>query len=234
MWPNLSEIDTEVQLNMYELHATLLIKQNLPEKAIDYAEAGIQIARRVKNYDRCFELWTTLGRAYKQLGQLLYARHCFETALRFEKLVSKRKIPAYNYTELGLLHWMEGQYQEAEECLQKAARLGKLAKDGFREYEALYALGKYYLEQNNENEAISYLEMAREIAQKHSLLRQERNATVLLIDYYKERDMFKAQKYFARLVDVSVQLLDKGGDNVAKQFFALETQRKIEGDPPDD
>ena len=38
----------------------------------------VGINRREKSYDRCFELWTTLGTSYNQLGQYSLAMKCFD------------------------------------------------------------------------------------------------------------------------------------------------------------
>lgn len=231
MWPYLSEIDTEVQLNMYELHATLLNKQNMSNKAIRYAESGIDIARRVKNYDRCFELWTALGTAYKNLGFLDLAEKCFQAALRFENKVNKKQITAYNYIELGLLYQETGQTELAEENLKKAVTLSRKTPDGFRQFDAHFATGKFFLQQKKIKEAIAQFEMAREISEKHGLLKQERDVCLELIQYYEKIDLVKYKKCFARFFELSVQLLNRGDEKMPQSLHSV--LRKNVADPPD-
>jgi tetratricopeptide (TPR) repeat protein len=227
LWPYLSEIETEVQLNMYELHASLLTKMGMPEKAIPFAEKGLELARRSRNMDRCFELWTTLGSSYKQLRQFDFAERCFETALRFENRVGLRGLIATNYTELGILHWMKGEPETAEAYLQKAVKVSQKAKDRFRQYEALLALGKIFLQQKKEKEAISHLEMACQVAKENGFLRQERDAYIYLSQCYENRDVVLYHKYSARVHQLSVQLL-QGRDEWMSQKM-----HKAAGDPPD-
>lgn len=233
MWPNLSEIDTDIQLNMYEMHATLLNKQNMPEKAIPYARKGIDLARRSRNHDRCFELWTTLGSSYKQIGDLKKARLCLETALRFKDDVKNPDLPAYNYTELGILNILEGNTELAEKNLRKATKLGKKARDAAREFDALFALGGLCYGQNKIDEAIKFLLEAKKIAEENLLLRQERDAITYLIVFDKEKKTINFQEYFARLHQISLQLINGGDDKMAQNIHAHVFLHKSAGDPPD-
>lgn len=228
MWPNLHEIDTDIRLHMYEMHATLLNHDNMPEKAIQYAKKGIEIARRVEDYDRCFELWTTLGISYKRLGDLEKAKQCFETVLRFEEKIQRINLVAHNYRELGILYLLEGNEVLAEKTLRKAEKLSYKSKDPMRQCEALIALGKMFERQNRQEEAIQYLEKARKIAEANFLLRHECDAVVVLIELYKEKNSIKHLECSARLHQIVVQLIP-GGD----EFMAANTLlRRAAGDPP--
>ncbi|MRG27793.1 tetratricopeptide repeat protein [Laceyella tengchongensis] len=235
MWPHLAEINTETQLNMYEMQATIYNKLDHYEKALKYAETGIDIARREKNYDRCFELWTTLGVSYKNLKKPKLAETCFKTASRFEKKLRKKYLlPTYNYTELGKLYMEEEKMELAENILRNAVKLGKKAKDGLRYYEALVALGDCLIMQSKE-EGLYFLKEALKLVEKLSFAKQEVNIVLKLAKYYEKKDSIKHNKYFARFYELSVQLMHGGEEKMLKNntLSGQLAERKTAGDPPD-
>lgn len=235
MWPFLAEINTETQLNMFEMQATIYNKLDHFEKALKYAETGIDIARREKNYDRCFELWTTLGVSYKNLGKPKLAETCFKTASHFEKKLRKKYLlPAYNYTELGKLYMEQQKTELAENILRDAVKLGKKAKDGLRYYEALVALGDCLMKQNKEV-GLYFLEEALKLVEKFSFVKQERSIVLKLAKYNEKKDLIKHNKYFARFYELSVQLMHGGEEKMPQDINQLAhlTERKTAGDPPD-
>lgn len=237
MWPYIAEIGTETQLNMYELQATLFNKKRKYEDAIKFAYKGIELARLEKNYDRCFELWTTLGVSYKHLGDIESAKLCFQTASSFEdKLRKKYLLPAKNYTELGLLHIMEKNFELAQPILEEAVKLSKKSRDGLRQFEAYNALGDCLLCQQKILEAIAIFEEAKRIAEAHpSFKKYEQKIVLKLAQYYKDINTTKHQKYFARFYEISVQLLNGGEEFMLQQNTQLQppTERNSAGDPPD-
>ncbi|PRZ12677.1 tetratricopeptide repeat protein [Laceyella sediminis] len=236
MWPHLAVINTETQLNMYEMQAKVYNKLEKYEKAIFYAETGIDIARREKNYNRCFELWTTLGVIYKNMGKLMLAETCFQTASRFEnKLRNKYLLPAYNYTELGKLHLQQNKIAMAENILRDAVKLSKRAKDGHQQFESLVALGDCLIQQRKLEEALSFYESAHELAEKLSFTKQEKDIALLLAQYYEKIDSIKHKKYFARFYDLSVQLMHGGEKKMLQNpiLYAHLSERQSVGEPPD-
>ena len=92
MWKEVDKIESiEIRSSMYEVHATLLSKQELHEKAIEYATKGLHLARVDQNVDRAFELWTALGDCYQNMGDYFKAEVAFRTALKLEKKNRKKK-----------------------------------------------------------------------------------------------------------------------------------------------
>ncbi|TCP65552.1 tetratricopeptide repeat protein [Baia soyae] len=237
MWQCLDEIDTEILLNMYQLQSTLYIKRKKCEIAISYAVKGIDIARRNKNFDRCFELWTTLGSAYIHLGDLEQAKICFETASQFESKIRRKFLSVHNLIQLGLLYMKERDTEYAQAILEDAVGKAKKENDALLRFKSLEALGDCFLQQSKHKEALDQFECAYEIAQKHSFLPQEHQLALKLAEFYERVDLTKHTKYSTRFYQISVQLRHNGGDEHMKmneQIQYLMTERQSAGDPPDD
>lgn len=223
------EMDTETKLNMYQSEVNLLFREKMYDQAIQKAKQAIDIARREKSYDRSFEMWTTLGSIYKDLGNLELAKVCFETAALSEDKIKEINMAAYNATELGKLHCQFTNYSIAESHLKNAVELSKKANDAFYELEALIALSELWMQQGKRNEGIQVLNQAYQLAHKNGLHEQEKNTALKLVEFYKMIDKGKYQDFLTIFYEISVKLSSSGGDNVM-QFNDLNRRA---GNPPD-
>lgn len=235
MWAYQSKIETETQLNMYGLQAILYNKLKMYEEAIKIIDTAIEIARREKHFDHSFELWTTLGVSYKNLGHLDLAKTCFDTASRLKNKIRKKYLlPAYNYTESGKLFLSEGNIEKAKEILLEAVKLSKKANDGLRQLDAQVALGECYLQQDEFLDAIQQFEEACELAKKLSFLDHECSIVLKLAQCYEDRDIIKYNKYYTRFYQLSVKLLNGGDKNMLQNSNSFQKpEKEFQPDPPD-
>ncbi|WP_028776450.1 helix-turn-helix domain-containing protein [Shimazuella kribbensis] len=224
-----AELDTEMKLNLYQLKATLYNKDRRFIKAIHYTELGIDIARREKKFDRCFELWTTAGTVYKNMGKFDASELCFQTAAKFENKVNKKQLVAQNGKEFGQLYLLQGNIVLAVERLKQALQMSKKSKDSLRYCEVLQALGECYLQQKHREEAIQYLKEAHEVAQDHSFYPQEREIVILLAKFYEKSNIIKYNHYSSRLFHISLKLKEE----VSEPMRIHELKTRAAGDPPD-
>lgn len=233
MWPNLNEIDTEMQLNMYDLQAKLYNKHQMYEKAIHNAWDGIEIARREKKHDRLFELWTTLGTSYNQLSEYQLAMKCFQTAVNLEGKIQRKFLSAANYYQLGLLYLEEDNMQLAEESFYKAIKISKAENDVLKLCESHLGLAKCKRKQIISTEAIHHYEQALQLAEQHSFRTQQRDIALELTRFYELKNQEKHFKYMAIFYQNS--LLLNGGDTqmMTEKLQSLTTGRLFEADPPD-
>ncbi|MDQ0418940.1 tetratricopeptide (TPR) repeat protein [Croceifilum oryzae] len=235
MWKYQSEIETETLLNMYSLQSILYNKLKLYDEAVKNIEVAIEIARLGKHYDHIFELWTTLGVSYKNLGNIHFAKICFDTASQLQdKVRSKHLLLAYNYTESGKMYLSERDTKRASEVLTNAVKLSKKANDGTRQLEAQTALGECYLLQDRFLEAVQQFHEAYGLANKLSFLEQECNLTLKLALCYEGRDIVKYNRYYALFYQRSVQLLS-GGEPIMLQVSKSfpQPEREIQPEPPE-
>nr|WP_255724555.1 tetratricopeptide repeat protein [Shimazuella soli] len=232
MWPHLNEIDTEIQLNMYDLQAKLYNKHQMYDKAIRYASEGIDIARREKKYDRCFELWTTLGTSYNHLGEYQMAMKCFQTASSLEGKIQRKFLSATNHYQLGLLYFEEGDIDRAEETLRKALKISKEENDVLNLCESHLGLAKCKRKQNMTSEAIQHYEQALQIAEQHSFRTQQRDIALELTKFYEHKNSKEHFKYMTIFYQNSL-LLNGGDPKMTTKLQPLTTERIFEADPPD-
>ncbi|KPC76875.1 hypothetical protein ADL26_04405 [Thermoactinomyces vulgaris] len=234
-WTYLSEMDTETQLTMYSLQAILHNELKNHDEAISCINKAIDMAQRLKHFDHCFELWTTLGVSYKNLGDFDSAKTCFNTAYRFKnKLRDKYLLPAYNYTELGKLYKQINNMELAEKHLISAVKLSKKVNNEPKQLEAQVALGECYLHQNKITEAIQQFEEASKIAKRH-LTKKEREIMLKLAQCYEKRDTVKYNKYLSRFYELSIKS-QNGGELAMQQISWQNPQvdREFQPEPPGD
>ena len=223
------ELDTETKLNMYQSEVNLLYRERFFEKAIERAKKAIDIARREKNYDRSFEMWTTLGSIYKDLSNLEMAKVCFETAAQWKDKIKDVYFAAYNEIEVGKLYSLLGDFSLAESHLQSAIKLSENVDDAFYQFEALNALSELWIQHGRNDEGIKVLKKAFHLAHKHVLLTQEKNTALKLAELYKGIDQKIYQDYLTRFYETSVKLSGNGGEG---DMISEDLNRRA-GSPPD-
>ncbi len=235
MWANQAEIETETLLNMYSLQAILYNKLKMYQEAIKVIDPAIDIARREKQFDHCFELWTTLGVSYKNLGHPDMAKTCFDTASNLKHKIRKKfLLPAYNFTESGKLFLSEGNPDKAKELLVEAVKLSKKANDRLRQLDAQVALGDCCLRLDQFRDAVQQFEEASEMAKKLSFLDQECSIVLKLAQCYEDRDTVKYNKYYARFYQLSVKLLHGGEKSMWQNPSSFQkSEKEFQPDPPD-
>lgn len=236
LWDNIDHTDTEIALNMYQLTASLYIKSKRDHKAFPYIFKGIEIAKRNKNHDRSFELWTTLGSAYLNSEKLDQAKSCFEIASKLESKIRRKYLSVQNDIQLGQLYMKEGEFEKAREILDGAIKKGKKENDAHLFFKGLDALGDCYLQQQELPQALANFERAIEIGQKHHFMVLQRELALKLALLYENNDLFKFQKYSTMHFRLSVQLAQNGGDitmQANENLQYLLNERMAVADPPD-
>lgn len=213
MWSSINKIkNSDITLNMMEMQATFCIKQKMYEKAILWIEKAIEIARQEKNYNRSFELWTTLAKVYKYIGELQLAKICFQSASRLEPKIEDKFLSAYNCKELGLLYLQAGEYQLAESTLEKAVIRSKKVKDALQLCESYIALGDCFLKQQKNCRAIRHYEEAYQITREYGFGLLEKDLTLKLAKYYESKNFIKHEQYLKLFYQASLELLESGNE----------------------
>lgn len=201
-----NQIDTKLTLNLYELLATLSKKMGMYTKAIVYTEKGIEIAKQSKNYDRLFELWTTLGSIYKNMEHYDLAKICFQTSAELEDRIARKILSVYNQTQLGTLYIRERNYESAEQVLLNAVQIGERVNGGIRLCEALVALADCYHKQQKDHLYIQYLEKAYNISDHYQFHVQKKSILLKFTQHYENIDTNKYQEYLTEYYKESVKL----------------------------
>ncbi|MCH5584433.1 tetratricopeptide repeat protein [Shimazuella sp. AN120528] len=176
------KLQSNVVLQMYVMYATILNKQNMYQKALDYAKQGIEFAKQNREFNNLVSLQATLGSIHLKKGDLALAEECYLQSLEFKNKIRKDKeyllIPAY--TELGLLYTHQKKWNLAEKELKNAIKISKSSDDALGQIEALLVMGNCCIKQQMMIEAIPLYKKAVNLAKQHNHKIKERQALLYL------------------------------------------------------
>jgi tetratricopeptide (TPR) repeat protein len=194
----------------YNVEVNALIENKSYTQAIQSAKLGIEIARISQSYDRSFQLWSSLGDIHFEQEEFSVALICYQTALRLKPRVSYENWFTYIELQLGLIYIQKKDFTEAESHLLEAVKTTDETRMD-QIYEAYNALGDMYLQLEDTEKAVRFLQKALHIAQDHKLYKQERESLTKLCQCQSYLDLEQYQNYVNNLVSVSIQL-QRGGD----------------------
>jgi tetratricopeptide (TPR) repeat protein len=189
IWEIVNEIqDHRILLLMYWLRAELLRRSNLNEQAIPFAEKGLDLAIRNKNYDKVIQFWTMLGCIYTVKAQWKKAEACFRSGLDAEQLVCNPKAKTRAYIWLGKLCYEQERWNEAKEMLQRAINNASETEDVPELIQAYMVMGDSLKREDNKQLAIEQYKLALDLAQKHGLSKKELKLLLRLAQCVEKED----------------------------------------------
>ncbi|QKG83307.1 helix-turn-helix transcriptional regulator [Kroppenstedtia pulmonis] len=185
LFPEIDEIDTI--LTFYWLRSELLRRMGQYEEALYYAQRGLEIGRRNKNFDLMFDQWTVLGSVYVSMNKLNRAEVCFKKALHLKGISQKSKLIT-TYARLGVLYISQKNWDAAYEMIKEAIRLGEQYNNIPRFITALHVMGDLNYFRGNNKEAIPYYQRALELSVKHDFKKKQHNALLRLAQCWENVD----------------------------------------------
>lgn len=162
-----------VIIQYYDTYANVLSELGMMEKAVEFAQKGIDIAWLNQEYDKLLTLWTTMGMIFLKRGNLHTAKEYFLQALHIKTQVNKEILLAQAFTHLGQLHLQQNEPIVAKKHIKEALVISEKYDNVLRQVEAYQALGHCYFSQQQFDEAVSQLKIGYELASKHDLFDQE-------------------------------------------------------------
>ena len=214
VWDSLGEMEQiETKLSFYWLRAELSQRTGAYQEAIQYAEAGLELARFNYQHSHMFDLWVVLAEVYMKQEDWEQAEECFDLALTLRGKISSsdRNKFVTAYSRLGLLYMKLNRQEEAAAMLEKAIRLGESYDDVPRLTSALQLMGDFYLQQNKREEATVYYRRELEMAQKHHLKKREYQALLRLAQCYENVDEQEFGRLTRNLYKVQLELTSEEG-----------------------
>lgn len=170
LWQHFSDIrQLEIKLNMLEMRASLLNSKKRYEAALPFAIEGFKIATSNQKYGRAVELLTTWGTIAKNMKNYDEAENCYLMALELENKIDKKYLMISTYTKLGKLYTEIEEWDKAQSALELAVHKGAKSNDVVRYCQALVALGEYFMEREQNHDAIKILDKAYSVGTKHRL-----------------------------------------------------------------
>ncbi|MCH5586058.1 tetratricopeptide repeat protein [Shimazuella sp. AN120528] len=201
-----TQIDnSDVRINMYEIRAFLLVKDQHYREARKYVERGVELAEANKQIDRGFELWTSLGNICFQKGDFQEAEEYFLLALDLKNFVKKEYLLVSTYTQLGRLYLKQCKWNLAKEYFETAVQIGLDSNDESRYIDALEAMGDYCLKRGDLEEATKPYEEALKLAEKHGFLITTNRCLVKLGHCYKKINPSKYQECIEKSFKITVK-----------------------------
>lgn len=221
----------DARLNITQIRIDLLVKLNRIDEAIQLALDDLDEARMNRLFDRCFELWSSLGECYAKKNLFNNAQLCYQSALKLEKrIIRGQYLTITTYTQLGLLNLSQKSYKTAQLNLEEAVQRGKLYQDDYRLVKALNALASCYLKQKKDIKALKYLEQSLELANKHSFDLLKFDILLEVTDICKRNDLPIYHNYVDQFQKVAIQLR-KGVRDMPNQTTIIKLSNIA--DPPE-
>jgi len=205
LWPEKDQIQSlEVVLNMIELRALILKKTGLYNKAIKYANEGLELALINDMNDRAVELYTTVGIIHRFKNEIDQAEKMFLSALELEIDKKKEYLLISTYTQLGAVYLDKNKWTDAEKYLLEAISIE--ADDALRKCHALMFLGDCFYHQKQYEKAINYYNQAYDYAKKHDFTQQLYNIIIRLAQYWKKVDQSRYYNYLDKMLKIAIRL----------------------------
>lgn len=215
VWDSLPQMEqVETKLSFYWLRAELSRRTGVYDQAIQFAEAGLELARFNYQHSYMFDLWIVLAGVYMELKEWSEAEDCYNMALylkgKFSEEDKKRFVDTY--ANLGILYMKQNKTELAQTALKEAIRLGKKYNDAPHLSFALQVMGDLHRKQNNIQEAITHYQQGLEIARKHHLKEKEYTALLHLAQCTENIDEQEFRKLTRSMYEVQLELRSEVGE----------------------
>jgi tetratricopeptide (TPR) repeat protein len=159
--------DSTIGSTLGNLGNIYLVKEGQYEKAKDYYEQALAIARVADDYAVERAAIGNLGSVYLKLEQYEKAKDYYEQALDIAQETGDRTGEGFWLGKLGNIYLMkEGQYEKAIDNYEQALDIAQETSDRTGEGRQLGNLGRVYQGQGEYEKAIDYYEQALAIAQE--------------------------------------------------------------------
>ena len=146
---------------------------------------SLQLAYAYNNIGRLFTEQGLFRKSYQNLGKALFL---------FSGINDSSGV-AYTYQSLGALHMLQGDYVSAEENYKEAYQIRLKLKISREILSAMIQLGKLYLDQDKNNEAIRYFHSADSLANTiHDGIGIAEVKTLLAVCLINKGDLKEAEK----------------------------------------
>jgi len=194
-------------------------RQALYDLGIDYRKGGI-IDRAIASFDQLIRLDPSRLDVYEQLEQLYNETRdwgkCYQSRQKIAKLkgTHDRNILAHYQTELGKVHFENGQFKNAEDCFKKAISLDKSCVDAYLH------MADLYLKTGNFSGALGNLRNMSRVAPEMSYLAFDRLEKLDL----DEKDEQKVEKF----IQECIRGHETTYAHLALARYRLKNGRKIE------
>lgn len=186
---------------------------NHSEKAIEYSEEALKLARENRNRSEEGNICINLGSVYYNLGRYEKAIEYREQALTVFRDIKDRAGEARALNTLGSTYSSLSRYEKAIEYYEQSLVISREIKFRTNEGNVLYNLGRTYNSLSREEKAIEYLDRALTIYRETGQRANEGLALNVLGNSYLNISSFeKAIEYYEQSLAISREVKNRFGE----------------------
>jgi len=200
--------------------AKLARQQGKSDEALADAEDAAKMARDIGDLQRQLSIAEELGSIYTERGELRPAYDAYQGALELLKTTSYGPVEGYVWSDLGVLYTLLHEFDHAGESLGKATAFWQKHPNLLGQINTLDDLGELYLEEGKSARTRRYLEQGLEIANAHSLPRQQVYLLRALgANRLRGKDMAGAREALEEAQEIALQVGQ--GDELGAVYCSL-------------
>lgn len=157
------ESAVDQKIHAMQGYAALLIEMEMAEEAEAILDDSLSLAQRRGDHSALAACWNTMGILHRKFGRPQRALDAFRNALKELELGGETFRTGQVYNNIGLLHADRAEWDEAQLSLEMSLDIARTASDLNGEAKALSNLGRVYLAQGMEGQAVTAAEKSIQI-----------------------------------------------------------------------
>jgi tetratricopeptide (TPR) repeat protein len=198
--------DPKVKMNLYiELVAEL--KNNNPDKALDYARLADEIAEKENNREIKLMAMTRMAEIYWAMTDHKTSMELAMKAKDLAQQLDNKTELAEAHRVIGRIYTDLGDYKQSSEHFFESLRISEKTGDKSNFAKALNSIGYLYFEQQNYDKALQYyaqsLAIGREINDPIGISRGLNNVAAI---YAERKQADTAEKYILEAVKINIRI----------------------------
>lgn len=192
------------------------------ELLLDLYKWLLPLTKQVPGSLQAINIYRSLGRIYRTLGQRELAKEYLEKALSICEEVGERKEEGATLSFLGSVYADLGQLEQARNCLVRALQIRKEIKDREGEGWTLASLGQLHDELGQAKQALTYCNQSLAVMREVKDRRGEERTLNILGHIYDNRGRKKqAQKCYEQALGICKEIRDRLGEGLALDGLSL-------------
>ncbi|MXQ55135.1 helix-turn-helix domain-containing protein [Shimazuella alba] len=210
----IQHVRLSVIIQYYEMYANVWNRIGMTEKAIEFAEKGINIAWLNLEFDRLLQLWNTMGNIFLNKGKIQESKEYFQQALDVQSKIKREYLLIPTFMNLGRLYLQTSDPLLANKYLEEALQISIKNDDIIGQMDALKAIGNTYLAQDSYTKAISYFEKSYHLAVRYKLIYRKLEVIDDICTCYKKigkREEFLTYTEKSYLIRQKIKTMEEGG-----------------------
>lgn len=204
------------------LHQYIKLNYAVPDSAIKYSKAAIELAKANKNIQLLAKSYNLLAVAYYYTGDLNKSHKNLNTSLSLYTKIKDKSGMATCYNGIGVIYYDQGKLYKALQLYIQSLRIKEKLGDKTSIAMTLNNIGNVYKDLDNFQKSLEYynksLQIKEEIDDKHGLAMTLNNIGLL---YHNHKKYIKALNYYSRSIAIKKEINDLYGEAMTLNNIGL-------------